>query len=67
MKNDEDTTSDMSLQQFYYRHLGIRGAGVCNHHDVPIYTILALKFFFFIKNINFYFRFLLLISFREKT
>ena len=25
-----------SLQQFYNRHKGIRGAGVCTHHDVPI-------------------------------
>ena len=23
------------LQQVYYKHHAIRGAGVCNHHDVP--------------------------------
>ena len=29
------------LQQFYYRHHGIHGAGVCNHHDVRIFILYS--------------------------
>ena len=55
------------LQQFNYMHYGIRGAGVCNHYDVPILYYTGPKVFVNIKKINFYFKVVLLVSFRETT
>ena len=68
MKNDEDTTSDMSITTgLLLCTMVFAGQASVIITTSVFYIILALKFFLYMTEENFYFRFMLLVSFKETT